>query len=195
MTTIKSGQDVVSFLKSQHEQIKSGFEKVLASSGTAREENFVALRRLMAVHETAEEEIVHPAAKRLLVGGDTLIAARLKEENEAKTALTELEKLGTNAAEFDTKFRKLQQAVLAHAQAEETLEFDVLADKLDPSRLERMGRAVELAESMAPTRPHAGIESAAANILVGPFVAMVDRVRDALAMHKKAAKSEARPRA
>jgi hypothetical protein len=33
---------------------------------------------------------------------------------------------------------------------------------------------------MAPTRPHPGVESAAANILVGPFAAMLDRTRDAI---------------
>jgi hypothetical protein len=39
-----------------------------------------------------------------------------------------------------------------------------------------------MAEGMAPTRPHkAAPESAVGNLLVGPFVAMVDRVRDAFA--------------
>jgi hypothetical protein len=41
-----------------------------------------------------------------------------------------------------------------------------------------MRNAARLAESMAPTRPHAGVESAAANMLVGPFAAMLDRARD-----------------
>jgi hypothetical protein len=49
---------------------------------------------------------------------------------------------------------------------------------LDDSQLERMRKAAQLAEAMAPTRPHAGAESAAANMLVGPFAAMVDRTRD-----------------
>jgi hypothetical protein len=47
-----------------------------------------------------------------------------------------------------------------------------------------MRKAVKFAESVAPTRPHPGVESAPANMLAGPFVAMVDRVRDAL--HTKA---------
>jgi hypothetical protein len=48
------------------------------------------------------------------------------------------------------------------------------------AKLKRMKKAVELAESIAPTRPHPGIESAAGNLLAGPFVSMVDRTRDAL---------------
>ena len=43
-----------------------------------------------------------------------------------------------------------------------------------------MRKAVELAERLAPTRPHAGVESATGNVLVGPFAAMLDRARDAL---------------
>jgi hypothetical protein len=43
-----------------------------------------------------------------------------------------------------------------------------------------MRRAVKLAESIAPTRPHAGVESAVGNVLVGPFASMIDRARDAL---------------
>jgi hypothetical protein len=43
-----------------------------------------------------------------------------------------------------------------------------------------MRRAVELAESTAPTRPHAGVETPTANMLAGPFAAMLDRARDFL---------------
>ncbi|AKU94979.1 hypothetical protein AKJ09_01643 [Labilithrix luteola] len=47
-----------------------------------------------------------------------------------------------------------------------------------------MRTAAELAENVAPTRPHAGIESAAANLIAGPFASMMDRARDALAAKK-----------
>ena len=177
---IKSGMDVVSFLKEQHVQVKGLFASVMAARGEERKRAFVALRRTLAVHETAEEEIVHPAAKRILPDGETVIAARLKEENEAKKALTELEELDVDSVEFATKLRTLQSAVLAHAEAEEKQEFERLGAKLDTEKLERMRKAVEIAEKLAPTRPHAGVESAAANFLVGPFAAMLDRARDAL---------------
>jgi hypothetical protein len=41
-------------------------------------------------------------------------------------------------------------------------------------------KAAQLAGGMAPTRPHAGAESASANILIGPFGTMVDRARHLL---------------
>ena len=178
--TLGNGSDVVSLLKSQHKQVKAAFAKVIEAEGKERERAFRDLRRMMAVHETAEEEIVHPAVARALPGGKAVVALRLKEENAAKTALVELEKLDVDSIAFEAKLRTLQSDVLAHAESEEREEFDQLAVVLDEDRLKRMRKAVELAESVAPTRPHPGVESAAANLLAGPFASMVDRVRDVL---------------
>jgi hypothetical protein len=104
----------------------------------------------------------------------------LQEEREAKKVLSELEDLDVDSVEFEQQFLLLQSSVLMHAQAEEQQEFERLGDVLDQSRLDKMRKAVELAERMAPTRPHAGVESATGNILVGPFAAMLDRARDAI---------------
>src|SRR5579875_3484854 len=95
--TISSGQDVVTFLKSQHEQIKALLGQVLETTGKQRSETFTELRRLLAVHETAEEEVVHPKARRTLENGDEVVSERLKEENEGKQALSELEKLDVDS--------------------------------------------------------------------------------------------------
>ena len=70
--------------------------------------------------------------------------------------------------------------MLAHAESEETQEFARLASALDQSQLTKMKKAAEVAESIAPTRPHAGVESAIGNMIAGPFVAMIDRARDAI---------------
>jgi hemerythrin superfamily protein len=179
-TTIDTGLDVVTFLKAQHQQIKELLGEVRATRGERRQHAFTELRRLLAVHETAEEEIVHPAARKALADGDLLVEARLDEENKAKKELSALEGLDPDSAEFDAQLGTLAMDVLAHASAEERQEFDSLAAYLDPEQLVRMRRAVEFAERVAPTRPHAGVESQAANLLAGPFVAMVDRARDLL---------------
>jgi hemerythrin superfamily protein len=177
---INTGQDVVAFLKSQHEEIKALFTQVADSSGEARQDAFVALRRLLAVHETAEEQVVHPRAERTIPDGKNVVGARLQEENEAKQTLARLEDLEPDSAEFETLFRELQADVIQHAEAEEQQEFAALAELLDPEQLERMRNAARVAQATAPTRPHPGVESATANTLVGPFAAMLDRARDLL---------------
>ena len=138
------------------------------------------LRRLLAVHETAEEEIVHPRAKQKLPGGEKVVDARLEEEHEAKKLLSELESLDVDSKEFTAKLTKLRDAVIAHAEHEEAEEFAKLGTELSQKELERMGEIAKLAEAVAPTRPHPGVESPAANFIVGPFAAMLDRVRDVI---------------
>jgi hemerythrin superfamily protein len=172
--------DVIAFLKEQHEQIKELFARVKAAEGKAKEEAFFSLRRLLAVHETAEEEIIHPAARRVLPDGDSVIDARLQEENKAKKVLSKLEAIELDSPEFKTEFELLERSVVMHAAAEEREEFARLSGALDPDRLERMRTVAEFAEKTAPTRPHPGVESPAANLLMGPFAAMLDRARDAI---------------
>ncbi|MBV8981501.1 MAG: hypothetical protein JO086_11425 [Acidimicrobiia bacterium] len=44
-----------------------------------------------------------------------------------------------------------------------------------------MGKQLQMAEKMAPTHPHPhGPEGALGNLVIRPFVVMVDKVRDAL---------------
>jgi hypothetical protein len=178
-TFVQSTDDVVRFLKDQHNLIKDMFDDVLsASDSKAREKAFVDLRQLLAVHETAEEMVVHPSARREVPHGDEIVDARLEEEHEAKEMLSKLESMDIDSKEFITELTKFRDAVIDHAEHEETEEFDKLQRKLDKADLGRMAKAVVAAEAIAPTRPHAGVESAKANFVVGPFASMLDRARD-----------------
>ena len=147
----KSPRDVVDFLIGQHEQIKSLFEQTLDSSGKEREKAFLELRRLLAVHETAEEEFVHSRAKRM-PDGDKVVGARVEEEHEAKTVLAKLEKLDVDAEDFTRQLSKLRDAMLDHAEHEEKEEFSKLQEELSEDELEQMGRPVRLASW--PDRRH-----------------------------------------
>jgi hemerythrin superfamily protein len=172
--------DVVEFLVGQHEQIKDLFAETLKATGKDRKEPFIKLRRLLAVHETAEEEIVHPRAKRKLSNGRDVVAARLEEEHDAKKVLAQLEKLDVSSQEFTTELSKFRDAVVQHAEKEEKQEFAKLQKELSSEERQRMGRAAKLAQAIAPTRPHAGVESQVANLMAGPFAAMLDRARDVI---------------
>src|SRR6266540_67171 len=132
MTTAetRTDRDVVELLLEQHDEIKSMFNELRQVQGPAKQELFNDLVRLLAVHETAEETVVHPVARRKLEDGE--------------------------------QFLRLRATV-------------------DADKLRKMAGALKAAEAAAPTRPHAGApESAAGNILVGPPVAVFDRIRDAI---------------
>src|SRR5215211_1534048 len=157
------------------------FDEVLhASSPEAREKAFLDLRRLLAVHETAEEMVVHPRVRREVEGGDEIVDSRLQEEHDAKEQLSSIENLDIASQQFIDEFTKLQQAVIDHAEHEENEEFPKLQRELDSAERERLAKAVRAAEAIAPTRPHAGVESAKLNFAVGPFASMLDRARDAI---------------
>lgn len=176
---VQSPEEVVAFLKAQHNLIEDMFDDVLhASDPKAREKPFVELRQLLAVHETAEEMVVHPRVRREADGGDAIVDARLQEEHEAKELLSQIEKLDVTSQQFVDEITKLRDAVLDHARHEEDEEFPVLEREVDADDLKRMGLAVRAAEAIAPTRPHPGVESAKLNFAVGPFASMLDRARD-----------------
>jgi hemerythrin superfamily protein len=174
---VETPSDVVKYLEAQHDLIEDMFDEVLHASDTAaREAAFVALRQLLAVHETAEEMFIHPRARAEV--GDQLVDLRLQEEHDAKEQLSSIESLDIASEEFIDELIKLRQAVLAHAEREEDQEFTQLRRELTADERQRLTRAVQAAEAIAPTRPHPGVESAKLNFAVGPFVSLVDRARD-----------------
>jgi hypothetical protein len=78
-----------------------------------------------------------------------------------------------------------RHAVERHAEGEEHDIFPVLNAHVDWAKRRSMRKTLEVAEKVAPTHPHPhGPSSTAGNLIVGPFVANADRVRDAL--HKEA---------
>jgi hemerythrin superfamily protein len=178
---IQTPDEVVAFLKAQHNLIEDMFDEVLhASDPQAREKPFIELRQLLAVHETAEEMVVHPRVRRVVDVGDAIVDALLKEEHSAKQQLSSIENIDTTSQQFIDELTKLREAVLAHAEHEESEEFPKLQRELDADDPKRMAIAVRAAEAIAPTRPHPGVESAKLNFVVGPFASMLDRARDVI---------------
>jgi hemerythrin superfamily protein len=178
-TFVQSTDDVVKFLKDQHNLIKDMFDEVLsASDAKAREKAFIDLRKLLAVHETAEEMVVHPRVRHEAAKGDEIVDARLKEEHTAKEMLSKLESMDISSPKFIDELTKFRDAVIDHAEHEENEEFTKLERKLTADERERLAKAVLAAEAIAPTRPHPGVESAKMNFAAGPFASMVDRARD-----------------
>ncbi|GAA3012097.1 hemerythrin domain-containing protein [Streptosporangium longisporum] len=173
-------KDVVELLLAQHSLIRDLFDEVETASAEDRPEAFQRLVRLLAMHETAEEEIVHPYARRKIEGGDAVVDDRLAEENEAKQLLTTMDKAGADDPEFLTNLAVLRAAVMAHARSEERYEFTQLRAQTSQAERRAMAAGVKAAEAIAPTHPHAGVESATKNLLVGTPVAMMDRARDVI---------------
>ncbi|SDD30763.1 hemerythrin domain-containing protein [Streptomyces prasinopilosus] len=172
--------DVVSLLMRQHGDIRNLFDEVEATGGEERRNAFRRLVRLLAVHETAEEEVVHPFARRALPGGEQVVEDRLAEEKAAKETLAALDGMDTDDPTFMPRLLQLRKDVQEHARAEERYEFTHIRRSTDATNLAAMAKAIKAAEAMAPTRPHPGVESGAANMALGPVAALMDRTKDAV---------------
>ncbi len=172
-------QGIIDALRHDHDEVREMFARLDASTGEERGELFQQLLSELVRHEVAEEEILRPVSKR--DAGEAIANARIKEESQAEELLKQMEKLDPGSAAFTSKLAKLRREVERHAEAEETKEFPRVAEKETTERLQQMGRAYEAAKMAAPTRPHpATPNTPVANMLVGPFAAVVDRARDAV---------------
>src|SRR5436309_15855737 len=101
--------DVITAVQEDHAQIKQLMTE-MGSAGARKRDVFEQLVTKLAVHETAEEEVVHPLARRA-PEGDAIVQGRLEEEDKGKKALAELEKLGVEAPEFDREFAKVRSEI------------------------------------------------------------------------------------
>jgi hemerythrin superfamily protein len=176
--TSRTADDVISEILQDHSEIKQLFTEVERSDGGAKRDAFQQLLGKLAVHETAEEEVVHPAVRRT---STEVVEQRLSEESKGKDLLHQLEEMGVEDARFQDTFATLEQEVLRHAEREEQEELPLLRRSVNEDELRAMARMFRAAENTAPTHPHPhSPESATGNLLVGPVVAIVDRVRDAI---------------
>jgi hemerythrin superfamily protein len=173
-------QDGIKFLLTQHEQVEQLLDSVENGPAETRQQTFDELRELLAVHETAEEIILRPITRSSVPGGDEIADARMGEENQAKDVLSKLEKLDAASPEFVTMFKAFAADVKKHANNEESYEFPLVQEHQSADDLAALGEHLATAEKMAPTHPHPSARTTTANIVLGPFAAMVDRVRDAL---------------
>jgi hypothetical protein len=174
--------DPVAFLIGQHMMIRDLFTAVTLSTGEARAQAFDRLVTLLAVHETAEEQVLRPVTRLKVDGGNDIADARVEEERQAKVMLAELERIGPDGERFDELLAQLRAAVLTHAVHEEQYEFRYLKQKTvaegKDGQAAMMATMLKASEAIAPTHPHPSVNSATANNAAGPVVSLFDRTRD-----------------
>ena len=143
--------DVVDYLAEQHDHLKSLMGRVPPAVGAERQRAFDAAREALARHEAAEEAVLRPLVREV-PGGEEEAGQRTFEEDRAKEELGMLERLDVDSIPFEVLFREFEQAVLVHAEHEQTLEFPLLRQTHDPETLRQARTALEDVEA-GRTRP------------------------------------------
>lgn len=177
--------DLISKLLADHQAAEEMFSRIESAPPDSVGEMFWELTHALVRHEVAEEEIVYPKVRKVLPQGDQLADLRIEEQSEAEELLAKMEKAGPDDPSFAAHLASLRNAVLAHAEAEESTVFVPLGMALEEPDLKRLGGLYEKAKKAAPTHPHPNApDTPPGNVALGPIAALVDRTRDAI--HKVA---------
>ena len=181
MNTVRTEttRDVVSRVRRQHDTIRDLFAQLDRAAASEREPIFERLVRLLSVHETAEEMVIYPRLSITGAGALDVVRARKREEDQAKKALADLEDMDPAGDAFDTAIARFRADVEEHAELEETEILPLLEERVTPFERQLMQLGFTSAQFVAPTHAHRmAPESALGNLLVGPVVGTIDRVRD-----------------
>jgi hemerythrin superfamily protein len=160
-------------LNAEHEHLWQLLSAVRHARGGGRRTALRSLLRYVAVHEAAEEVVIHNAWV------DDSTRERLDEEREIAEIIERMVRMTegpeppdetdtSDATAWDDEFLvvldQLERSLRDHAEAEENEELPILASKLGTEALGEMLRVVLMVREMA--------SDAASPIADGPFAAM-----------------------
>ncbi|HUB42584.1 MAG TPA: hemerythrin domain-containing protein [Streptosporangiaceae bacterium] len=184
--------DVFEVLGGDHAAVKRMLDALESSpdNSSGATEAVVAARKAVAerliigssAHETAEEQYFWPTVRQLMPSGNDLADEAIEQESEAKNMLYELGKLGGGRHEFDALVDTLIPACRAHIEFEESRVWPGLRKVLSQGESQELGKKIAQAKQHGPTRPHPLTPPTPAVLAtLGPAVAVVDKLRDAVA--------------
>ncbi len=175
------GTDVISVLTEDHREVEETFVRIeqLAPGTPERKRLADRVVRELVRHAEAEEVYVYPAFRRFLPDGDAIADREIEEHSAAERSMKQLEGLDAEDPFFDRLLADLMAEVREHVAEEEGTYFPLLAASASAEDLENLGRAVTALKKVVPTRPHpAAPDRPPLNLMLGPVVGLVDRVRD-----------------
>jgi hemerythrin superfamily protein len=184
------GPDAIQLLTRQHERIRELFDSLESRASRPSKAKLDDVRELVSTlvkHAEIEELVFYPAVREELDLSDE-VDESLEEHHAAELLLAELEKLPAEAERYDAKVTVLRENVLHHIEEEETELFPQVVEKLDEERRRQLGKLMEDAWNIAPSRPHpispdtppgnwlTGIPAAGYDLVVGAVKAVKRRV-------------------
>jgi hemerythrin superfamily protein len=139
---------VTVLLRNDHETVKSLFEKFRKSNGgrnqNSKRDVFHDIRREILIHSQMEQEIFYPAlAATSSQRATELVSMAEREHHAAEKLLQELNLMGAEGKDFDTKMNSLMDEVGRHIEMEEEEIFDEARKNLPEYRLEELGLEIE----------------------------------------------------
>lgn len=175
--------DLIGVVTKDHREFELIMAELQLGEGTAQRRRDLAdhLTTELVRHFVSEELYLYPAARKALTDGDRVADREVGEHAEVERILKDLEGIDATDAQFDDLVGNVIAEVRHHLHAEEQTVLPRLRDVCSTEDLRELGRMVLKAKESAPTRPHPSApHKPPANLIIGPGVGMIDRLRDAL---------------
>ena len=175
-------KDVIEILTADHREMIGLLELIEETTDPADRRALAdAATAEIVRHSVAEELFVYPVYTREVTDGADEVEHDKEEHQELEETLVKLEGVDSEDADFLRLVRELKGQLDHHADDEESDQFPKLRRAVSADELVDLGRKVEAAKKVAPTRPHPDSpHSELFHMTVGLGVGMVDRLRDAL---------------
>jgi len=175
--------DAIELLTSDHREVEQFFRQYEAAAndeGVATHAAHEIIKGL-SVHAAVEEQILYPMMRKADPQQSGLVDHSLEEHQEVKELLAKVDGRPANDPEVRQIFAQLKESVEEHVKEEEGKLFPALRSHIKPDQLMEAGETMAKAKASAPTHPHPNAPNTPpGNIVVGPFAALADRVRDFL---------------
>ena len=182
MTETAAERDVVDILTADHREVMELLGQIWDTTDTERRRDLAdTIISELVRHSVAEEMYVYPAMRKHLPDGDEAVEHDTAEHKELEATMKKLESADPDDARFTEVLRSLEAILRDHIQDEEADQFPQLRARVPREQLVEIGKKVETAKKVAPTRPHPmSPNNQVFHKLVGPGVGLVDRLRDKL---------------
>jgi hypothetical protein len=184
--------DAIKFLTRQHREVEALFAEYERAPVEGRA-LFGRIERALIPHAIIEEQYLYPAIRERVPNGEHLTEHAIHEHAQVEQSLNRIGAMinGDNPFAVTSEMSKVIRAVRDHVREEEESPglFSMLRATMSQRELAELGRTLQRAWEMTPTRAHPlAPDHPPANKLLGLPVAMVDRLRDNLS--GRAAESE-----
>lgn len=144
------GKDWFDVLAGDHRDFSHLLAQMIQSRGRGtayRAQLFLRLKRGLAAHATAEEDVIYPLLREE-AGAEDAALRFYGEHGRIKTHLYALERLIGDEAAWIARAADLRMLVERHAREEEEVEFPRLRALMDEEEMKRVARHVRREKSM-----------------------------------------------
>jgi len=173
--------DALALLKKDHRTVEKLFARFEKNPSKAIADKFV---RELSIHAAVEEQLFYPAIRKAageeeLEEADEKVLEALEEHHVAKWVLSEIDKLDEDDERFEAKCMVLIESVRHHVKEEEGPLFRSVRRLMKRDQLAELGRMMQKAKKVAPTRPHPRApDEPPGNLLAGGVAAVLDKGRE-----------------